>query len=127
MRTVLIVDDEREMRKRYKALLKANGFKVFEARDAIEVANILMREKSQLEVILLDINIAELDGRDIFDIIDQYAPNIPIIVNSIYPINDQKLRIPRATDYFNKAQKDEVLLKKIKDIMGVPAADVTAA
>ena len=125
MRTVLIVDDERDMRKRYKTLLKANGFKVFEARDAVEVANVLMREKSQLDLILLDINIAEIDGRGIFDIIDEYAPSIPIIVNSIYPLNDQKLRIPRATGYFNKAQKDEVLLKKIKDVLGVEAANVT--
>ena len=118
-RNVLIIDDERDMRKKYKRYLIENDFRVIEARDATEVIDALMLERSQLDLILLDINIKEVDGRDIFDILDEYASNIPVIVSSVYPINDQKLRIPRATDYFNKAQKDEILLAKIKTILGL--------
>lgn len=119
MRTVLVVDDEKDMRKKFKRLLVTKGFKVIEAPNALEVANILMREKSNLDLILLDIQIGELDGRDIFDIIDEYAPVLPVIVTSVLPLNDQKLKIPRAADYFHKGDKDEVFLSKVCRLLGV--------
>lgn len=119
MRNILVVDDEREIRKKYKTLLKSEGFKVFEAPDAIEVANLLMRESSSLDLIVLDINIKEVDGRDIFDIIDQYNPTLPILISSVHPLQDQKLKIPRATDYHNKSDGEKVLLKKVKKILGL--------
>lgn len=119
MRTILLVDDEKAMRSKYKKILKKEGFKVIEAPKAMEVANVLMREKSNIDLILLDINIPEVDGRGIFDIVDEYAPELPIIVTSVHPLNDQKLRIPRAADYYNKLQAQDVLLKKIRGVLGI--------
>lgn len=118
MRTILIVDDEKDMRKKYKKLLVKKGFRILEAPNALEVANALMRAKSTIDLILLDINIKEVDGRDISEIVEEYAPNIPIIVTSVLPLQDQKLKIRRAVDYFNKSHKDELLLKKIRNVVG---------
>ena len=122
-RTILVVDDEKEFRKKFKWMLRDEGFRVFEASNAVDVASILMREATALELILLDINIPDVDGRGIFDIIDEYAPNIDIIVTSVHPLQDQKLKIPRAADYFQKQQSNEVLLKKVKKILGVAKAE----
>ncbi len=119
MKTVLVIDDEKKFRKRYKDLLKPLKFKVIQAKDAVEVANALMRAKSDLELVVLDINMAEVDGRDTFEIIDEYVPNIPVVISSVFPINEQKLRIPRATDYFNKSDPDDVLVAKVKHILGL--------
>lgn len=119
MRKILVVDDEKDMRKKFKRLFVTKGFKVLEAPNALEVANILMREKSDIDLILLDIQIGELDGRDIFDIIDEYAPSLPVIVSSVMPLGDQRLKIPRAADYFHKADKEEVLLSKACRLLGI--------
>lgn len=119
MRTILIVDDEKKFRVKYKKLLKKEGYKVMEAESAMEVGDMLMRHRSLIDLILLDINIPEVDGRGIFDIINEYAPSLDIIVTSVHPLNDQKLKIPRASDYFSKLHADETLLKKIKNVLGV--------
>ena len=116
-KTIFIIDDDKDMRKKYKRLLVDAGFDVVQAPNAIEVANILMREKSNIDLILLDINMPQIDGRDIFDIIDEYAPNFGVIVNSVLPVREQKLRIPRAADYYDKSHKPEVLLGKIRKIL----------
>ncbi len=121
MRTVLLVDDEKKMRMRFKKLLKAEKFRVLEAQSAIEVADALMREHSSIDLILLDINIPEVDGRGIFDIVDEYSPELPIIVTSVNPLMDQKLRIPRAVDYFQKLDDDKILLRKVKNALGIAA------
>ena len=118
-KTIFIIDDDQETRKKYKKRLVAEGFRVIEAPDALEVVNILMREKSRIELILLDINMPEVDGREIFEIIEEYAPHLEIIVASLFPIGEQKLKIPKAVDYFNKSQGEDVLLTKIRKLLGL--------
>ena len=120
-RLILIVDDEIKMRKKYKKFLAKAGFNVVEASDAMEASEILMKEKSLLDLILLDINMAEVDGRDVFEIIDEYCPSIPVIVSSVYPVSEQKFRIPRAVDYFQKLSKEKTLLDKIRNALGLEA------
>ena len=119
MRTILLVDDEVAMRRKYRTFLREQGFTVIVAPNALSVANILMCESSRLDLIILDINIPEVDGRDIYDIIKEYAPNIPILVSSVIPLQDQKLKIPRAAGYFNKADSDEAFLAKVCKVLGV--------
>ena len=119
MRTILIVDDEKKVRQKFKRLLKPEGFRVIEASSALEVADVLLRERSSLDLILLDINIPEVDGRGIFDIIDEYAPSLDIIVTSVFPVSDQKLTIPRAADYYSKLQTENILLSKIRNVLGI--------
>lgn len=117
--TVLIVDDEKKFRSKYKTMFKAKGLKVLQAPDALEVVNVLMRKKSSMDLIILDICIPEVDGRGISEIVEEYAPNIPILVASFLPINDQKLKVRNATDYFHKLDKDSVLWDKVKKILGI--------
>ncbi len=117
MATVFLIDDDRGMRKKYKTLLKTNGFKVIDAPDAVEVVDVLMRNKSDIDLVVLDIQIPEVDGRDIHEIISEYAPELPILVSSVLPIQDQKLRIRQASDYFQKSDKDETFINKIKAIL----------
>ena len=119
MRTILIVDDEKKFRDKYKKMLVKSGFDVIEASSALEVAEALMRDKSRIDLILLDINLPEVDGRGIFEIVDEYAPSIDIIVTSVLPLGDQRLTIPRAIDYFQKSKDSKVLLGKIKDALGL--------
>ena len=119
MRSILVVDDEKDVRKTYKKLFKKEGFRVLEAANALDVADQLMKESSYIDLILLDINIKEIDGRDIFDIIDKYNPSLQVLVSSVHPIRDQKLKIPRAIDYHSKLDGDKTLLKKVKHVLGL--------
>jgi len=122
MSKVLLVEDDPDIRKNIKQLIENEGVEVVEAPDALEVANMIMREGSSIELVLLDINIGEIDGRDIFEIIKEYAPNLPVIVSSVLPLEEQKLRIPEARGYYCKSQNYSVLIDKIRNIMGVEKA-----
>ena len=119
MRTIMMVDDTKEFRKKVKKYFKLNKIKVLDAPDALEAANILMRKRELIELILLDIQMPEVDGRDVFEIVHEYAPAIPVIVCSVMPLRDQKLKIPRVRAYFQKTESEEALLKKVKSIMGM--------
>ena len=117
MEKILIIDDDRKFRKEYKGRFKSLGFGVLEAPDALEVVNLLMREHKNIALIILDINIPEVDGRGIYEIIQEYAPEIPVVVSSVFPISNQKLKIQRARGYHNKINGKDVLIKKVKEIL----------
>jgi len=119
MSTVLIVDDDQDIRDNYKKMFNENGINYFEAAEALTVSEILMRNKSDIDLVVLDLQIAEVDGRDIYQIVHEYAPNIPVIVSSVLPIADQKLKISTARDYFNKKDDFSGLLKKVKTVLGI--------
>jgi len=119
MRKILVVDDDENIRNRYKEVLSKIEVETFEAPEALDVIDILMRNQSEIEMVLLDIEMPEVNGRDIFDIVTEYAPELPIMVASVLPIADQKLRIPRAREYYGKADGDEVLVSKVKSILGI--------
>ena len=67
MYTVLVVDDDSDIRGKYKKALEAEDFNVLDAPDAIEVANILMRE-SQIDLVILDINLPGMSGFELLQL-----------------------------------------------------------
>src|SRR5262245_23551091 len=102
---ILIVDDEERIRKIYTRLFQAIGsgiFEVLEAENAERATDYLIREK--LDLILLDINMPEIDGARLCEIIKEYNPNLEIVVASVYPVEEQKRIIPFANAYYDKSE-----------------------
>ena len=60
---VLVVDDEPSVCKALRSILKMEGYRVITAADG-EAATHLVKEKNP-EVILLDINLPKIDGREV--------------------------------------------------------------
>jgi len=115
---VLIIDDEEGIRKNYKRFFHALGptlFEVIEASNAIEATNYIIREK--VDIIILDIQMPNIDGQLMYEVIKEYNPDIKVIVASVYPIDQQKRMIPFASDYFDKSQGPTKLLEKVSQAL----------
>jgi type II secretory ATPase GspE/PulE/Tfp pilus assembly ATPase PilB-like protein/ActR/RegA family two-component response regulator len=62
--SILVVDDEDEARLLHRTLLAQEGFRVTEARDGHEALEAL-RQKSDFSLVILDLAMPEMDGREI--------------------------------------------------------------
>lgn len=111
MKKILLIEDEKAIREMYARLLRSVGWRVVDVCDAGEATNVLIRK--ELDLVLLDINIPQVDGRKIFDIIKEYDPAIKIMICSVYSIEKQKQMIPGAIDYYDKSQGPFVFLTKV--------------
>ncbi len=116
MKKILIIDDEEKIRKAYGLILRAEGFDVLEAQNASQ-GTFKMICADHIDLVLLDINMPEVDGIEMRDVINEYDPHFKIIVSSVYPLDEQKLVIPGADDYFDKAHGIDVLIKKVKSLL----------
>jgi len=59
-RTILVVDDEPQIRRVLRATLSSNGYEVLEAKDGPEAIDMVIRERPDL--ILLDVNMPGMSG-----------------------------------------------------------------
>ena len=115
-KTILIVDDEERIRKVYSTIFAREGFRVLQSPDAATANEMLVRQ--DVDLILLDINMAQVDGTVLYDLIQVFHRKAKVIVSSVYPLEDQRHLIEAATDYYDKAESITLLIRKVRDALG---------
>lgn len=119
MKRILIIDDEQRIRDVYIRILVEEGFLVRQASDAKRAFNIMIREK--IDLILLDINMPEINGGTMMEVIREFDPNLKVIVASVYPIDRQREIISGAYNYHDKSEGLIPLLQKIIEALDLPS------
>lgn len=112
MMTILIVDDEERIRNIYGRTFRREGFKVLEAANATEAYEIMTSWR--VDVILLDIHMAGVDGVVLYDAIRMFHRHARVIVTSVFSVESQKSLIKEATDYYDKSESIRVLVQKVR-------------
>lgn len=115
-RRLLVVDDEARIRNAYQRIFSMKGFDVLTAPNAMVAKDMLVREK--IGFVFLDINMAEVDGGILFELVRAFHPDVKVIVSSVYPIEEQKERIKDADAYFDKSDGKDVLLQMVSAMAG---------
>ena len=60
---------------------------------------------------------SKVDGQQMFEVIEEYDPQMKVIISSVYPVDMQMQLLPRASDYYDKSQGLAVLLEKINKVL----------
>ncbi len=116
MRNILMIDDEERVARQYKKFLEQKGYRVILAKSAQEGTREMIREQ-KIDLILLDINMNEVDGCYMRDVIREYDDRLRVMVFSVYPLEDQHRMIPNAEAYFDKADSVDVFLEKVSKLL----------
>lgn len=80
MPKILVIDDEKSIRKTLREILEYENFKVDEAGDGAEGAS--MAEKESYDIILCDIKMPKVDGMEALDRILKSRPETPVVMIS---------------------------------------------
>ncbi|MEM1296549.1 MAG: ATP-binding protein, partial [Verrucomicrobiota bacterium] len=81
---VLVIDDEDMVRRLTQAILKRGGYESVGARSGREALDICREHQNRISLIVLDLNMPEMSGREFFDILRSEIGNVPVIVVSGY-------------------------------------------
>lgn len=111
---LLVVDDEAKIRETYKRIFSRAGFEVMTASNAMEANDLLVEEK--VDIVLLDINMAEVGGIVLFDVMRAFHDNVRVVVSSVYPLDEQMEMIKEADAYFDKSDGIDVLKEIIASL-----------
>jgi two-component system cell cycle sensor histidine kinase/response regulator CckA len=83
-RKILIVDDEPLILQSTARMLKRMGFEVLTAIGGNDVMTILADNKSDIDVVLLDLMMPVMDGEETFEALRNMVPNLKILLVSGY-------------------------------------------
>src|SRR6185437_3553857 len=126
--TILVVDDEPQLRRAMKATLADLGYSVIEAKTGEEALTLLRRET--VDLILLDLNMPGIGGletcRAIREAAIRQSNDLPIIVLSVRNTERDKVQAldAGADDYVTKPFGIQELLARIRAALRrVPASD----
>jgi DNA-binding NtrC family response regulator len=80
MPKILIIDDEKSIRRTLREILEYENFKVEEAQDGLEGLN--MAQKEKFDIILCDIKMPKMDGMEALDKLMEAAVDAPVVMIS---------------------------------------------
>ncbi len=117
---ILIVDDDQDLLRGLNIRLKANGYKVVFAVDALSAISVARKEKPDL--IILDLGLPGGDGFTVMERMSNLMPlaPIPIIVLSARdPASNEKKSLEAGAEaFFQKPVDNDTLLAAIRISLG---------
>ena len=85
---VLVVDDEPEIRASASALLELLGFQTLQASDGLEAVERVRERGADLRLVLLDLSMPRMDGRQAFEGIRALHPELRVILSSGFDLQE---------------------------------------
>jgi PAS domain S-box-containing protein len=85
--TILIVEDEPAILEMTKIMLQRMGYVVLEANSVREAIRIAEEKADKIDILLTDVVMPEMNGRDLAELIKNHTPEISIIFMSGYTPN----------------------------------------
>ncbi|WP_167496595.1 response regulator [Desulfopila sp. IMCC35006] len=79
---ILVVDDEEVMRLTAKAILEELGYEVIVARNGQEGLQVYLQENAAFDLVLLDMAMPVMNGRDCFEAMRKYNPDVLVVLSS---------------------------------------------
>ena len=115
MTKVLVVDDEKNIRRLYETELKREGYDVMTAESAEDALELM--ESSDPDLVVLDIRLEGMDGIDCLRSIMEKRRDLPVVLNSAYSTYKQDFASWMADAYVVKSADLTELKDTIKTVL----------
>lgn len=117
MFNILVVDDDKNTRMYFEAVLKNNGYTVTVACNGEEALDVMDRE--HIDLVVLDIMMPKMDGYELTGTLRECDNNLPILMVSAkqLPVDKNKGFAVGTDDYMTKPVNQDEFLYRIKALL----------
>jgi len=120
--TVLVVEDQAEVREYAVTVLKAYGYRVIQAQSAGEALLIFEREPERIDLVLTDVVMPNISGRELANRLEKLQPGIKVLFMSGYTDNVivHYGVLDEGAQFIQKPFSPEQLAVKVREVLGPP-------
>ena len=124
--TVLVVEDQADVRNFVAAALKTYGYHVITAAGAGEALRVCEREPGHIDLVLTDVVMPKSSGRELADRLAALRPEIKVLFMSGYTDNVIAHHgvLEEGVQFIEKPFSPEKLARKVRAVLGPPAQAV---
>ena len=120
--TVLLAEDDEDVRSTMSEILSMTGYTVLEARDGEEAVSVFMENKDRVQLVFLDVRMPKKDGRAVYEAIKIIGPQTKFLFISGYTehIIDPLAISEESINFISKASLPHEILEKIREVLDKP-------
>lgn len=117
--TILVVDDESRMRKLIKDFLVKKEFNILEASDGEKALEVYRKNKSKINLVLLDVMMPKIDGWTVLQKIREEDRHLPVVMlTAKSEEQDELLGFELgAHEYISKPFSPKILVARVMNIL----------
>jgi two-component system, cell cycle sensor histidine kinase and response regulator CckA len=117
--TLLLADDEYLIRMAGRRVLSHAGVHVIEAEDGLDAVDVFSANAHDIDVVILDLDMPNLTGRQAFERIRGADPDVPIMISSGYIDHDreQELLDAGVQAVLHKPYDSKTLVRAVYDAL----------
>jgi PAS domain S-box-containing protein len=118
--TVLVAEDQPEVRRLALRILKSNGYRLLEASSGPEALELSRRHAGPIHLLLTDVVMPEMTGRELAGRLRESRPNIKVLYVSGYTadIIGREGVLDQGVDYLPKPFTPAQLAVKVREVLG---------
>jgi len=117
--TILIAEDNAQVREIIRISLEANGYKTVEAENGEEAVKMFLENRDSIEILLLDVIMPVKNGREAYEEILKLKPDTKAIFMSGYSddIISRKGILAEGFDFISKPINPDVLMRRVREVL----------
>ncbi len=117
--SILVVEDNNELRKLATSILKRYGFTVMEAGETKKAINIAKNKETTIDLLLTDVVMPKMNGRELFNKISKWQPAMEVLYMSGYTddIISHHGILQEGVHFIQKPFTVQGLIQKIQQVM----------
>lgn len=114
---ILVVDDDKNTRLLFQAILESENYTVFAASNGVEAMEVM--DKNHIDLVVLDIMMPEMDGYEFTRVLREADDNLPILMVSAKQLPQDKKKgfLVGTDDYMSKPIDEEEMVLRIKALL----------
>jgi PAS domain S-box-containing protein len=118
--TILVAEDQPEVRRLALRILKSNGYQLLEASSGPEALELSRRHASSIDLLVTDVVMPEMTGRELATRLQKSRPNIKVLYVSGYTadIIGREGVLDEGVDYLPKPFTPAQLAVKVREVLG---------
>lgn len=123
---ILVVEDDNSTRMAICEILHMMGYAVIDVADGVEALNVLAEKDGQIELILSDLVMPNMGGRDLYDAVTERHPDIKVILMTGYPLggHTRELLDRSRVTWLQKPLSSEALARAVQEMLsGSPVTE----
>jgi PAS domain S-box-containing protein len=117
--TVLLAEDDSEVRKITRNILEGSGYKVIEAVDGEDAVNKFLLNKDEIQLLIFDVIMPKKSGKEAYEEVKKLAPGVKALFTSGYTadIIHRKGVLEEGINFIAKPAAPDILLKKMRELL----------